>query len=229
MANHQKEITQYYDDLAKDYDKNRFHNSYGRFIHQQEALLLQKYIHDYKDADVLNLGCGTGRFMEMANFGLDISANMLAEAEKKYPSKNFIQADATQTSFPDTSFDAIFSMHVLMHLEKEQFSKILKESFRLLRKGGRFIFDVPSSIRRNISGGHSKASWHGSTSYSIQELKEQTKEKWDWIGHHGMMFLPIHRFPSSIRPHLFSLDNFLCRTFAADYSSYIFIILEKKE
>ncbi|MBT6169191.1 MAG: class I SAM-dependent methyltransferase, partial [Flavobacteriaceae bacterium] len=39
-----KQITEYYNNLASYYDKNRFDNSYGRFINFQEIRILKKYL-----------------------------------------------------------------------------------------------------------------------------------------------------------------------------------------
>ncbi len=83
----QQEITQYYSGIAADYDQSRFAHAYGKYIHAQEEIIL-KEIHLKQPC--LSLGCGTGRFMEFAQTGLDISLAMLDQAKQKFPSKKFV-------------------------------------------------------------------------------------------------------------------------------------------
>ena len=66
-----QEITQYYNDLATDYDKNRFANSYGKYIHLQETQILDKYITLNDISKNLDIACGTGRFLNYADYGID--------------------------------------------------------------------------------------------------------------------------------------------------------------
>ena len=225
----QQEIQQYYNQLAKDYDQSRFGNSYGEFIHKQEESHLIPMLKLFDPSKILNLGCGTGRFMEYCNYGVDFSEEMLAQAIASYPSKDFTLSDAAETNFPSNSFDLIFSMHVLMHLNKDKSKDIFAEVFRLLRPGVRFIFDVPSKTRRDLFKGHKNKSWHGSNAYTLAELKETFGEKWEFIDQKGILFLPIHRIPSSIRSYFFGIDTFLCRNLSPDYASYMLIVMRKDE
>lgn len=225
----EKDIKTYYDDLAKTYDSSRFGNSYGTFLHKQEEKYLAPVLKLFEPRKILNLGCGTGRFMEYCQFGVDFSEEMLVQAIIKYPNKDFLLADAAETTFPDTSFDVVFSMHTFMHLSKEKSKEVFDEVYRILRPGGRFIFDVPSTIRRNLSKGHKNKSWHGSNAYTLAEIKETLGEDWDYIDHKGLLFLPIHRLPSAIRPYFFGLDTFLCRNLTADYASYMLVIMQKED
>jgi ubiquinone/menaquinone biosynthesis C-methylase UbiE len=72
-----EEITKYYNDLAKDYDVERFSNSYGAYIHQQENEILKKYLSEKEIEFNLDLACGTGRFLKYADYGVDISQEMV--------------------------------------------------------------------------------------------------------------------------------------------------------
>lgn len=66
------EVKFYYNKIAAEYDKSRFSNSYGAFIHQQETQIFNKEI-SLAAAPILDAGCGTGRFLNWATTGLDIS------------------------------------------------------------------------------------------------------------------------------------------------------------
>jgi ubiquinone/menaquinone biosynthesis C-methylase UbiE len=151
---------------------------------------------------------------------------MLEVAEGKYPDKTFILAHAGDTNFPDQSFHLVFANHLLYHLDNELVGEIFDEMHRILLPGGRFIFDVASAKRRNMFRGHHYQNWHGSNPYSMAELGEAFEGKWEIIQHQGVLFVPIHRIYSPIRPYFSRIDKFLCRIFASDYSSYMMVVME---
>src|SRR4051794_17565608 len=67
-----------------------------------------------KGESILDLGCGTGDLAKklvdvgVNILGVDYSTNMILEAKSKYPSINFMVADATNLEF-DQDFDGVFS------------------------------------------------------------------------------------------------------------------------
>lgn len=83
----QEKITKYYNNLAKDYDKIRFANTYGKYIHSQEEKILQRYLNQNKIQFNLDLASDTGRFLKYAKFGADISENMIHISQEKHPEK----------------------------------------------------------------------------------------------------------------------------------------------
>jgi ubiquinone/menaquinone biosynthesis C-methylase UbiE len=91
-------IQNYYDQLAPAYDEDRFGNSYGQFIHQQELRVLQAFRAASPQGQVLDLACGTGRLLPWATHGVDISAAMLAQARSKYPDKDLRAGSALALS-----------------------------------------------------------------------------------------------------------------------------------
>jgi ubiquinone/menaquinone biosynthesis C-methylase UbiE len=219
-----KNIRHYYNDLATTYDTDRFGNSYGQYLHKQEALFLNKHLTGQK---TLNLGCGTGRFMEFATIGLDISQEMIGVAQSKFPNKSFFVSDATQMPFENNAFNAIFCLHVFMHLPTEKAIEILTEVGRILPQGGQFIVDFPSLKRRNGLGTRPQ-SWHGGSAYSIEMIEKLITKDWLLTTYEGILFLPIHRMPTWLRPFLRALDSWLCNSFLKQYASYLIISLEKK-
>jgi len=141
-------VKSYYDRIAKEYDKSRFDNTNGRFIDKQERRFLDKII---KSKNTLNLGCGTGRFMEYCSTGYDISEEMIKEAKEKFPDKDFFAGHASSTPFLDIQFEAVICFHVIMHLDKITTEEIFKEVYRILKPNGLFIFDYPSAERRKLT------------------------------------------------------------------------------
>ncbi len=193
-----EEIKEYYDNLAEEYDHDRFGNSYGAFLDQQEKLIVKKHFSKADIQDNLDMACGTGRFLEFAHYAIDISAEMINVARAKFPAKKLSVEDATQTSFDSNQFDKIISFHFLMHFDRTTTLKVFSEGHRILKSGGKFIFDIRTKSPRNIS--HYKAdNWHGANDFTVSEIRELIGEKWVLHQYYGVAFLPIHRISPSNR------------------------------
>lgn len=223
----QELIKKYYDDLAEKYDESRFSNSYGKFIHSQETKVLKKYISKNSIERNLDLACGTGRFLKFANYGVDISSNMIEVAKSKFPEVNFKMADGEQLPFDDGYFENIISFHLMMHLDENKVLKILSEVNRVLKNGGYFIFDIASEKRRKLTS-YSGNSWHGNYQINLKQLNKWIKQDWKLINYHGIAFFPTHRISPSFRKKLLPIDNFFCNSILREYSSYLIFILKKK-
>ena len=101
---------------------------------------------------ILDFGCGSGsNTVLLANrgahvWGFDISEDLLRIAQRRMRlngragEADFIVASAHQLPFPDESIDIVFGIAILHHLDLELVSK---EIHRVLRVGGRAIFQEP--------------------------------------------------------------------------------------
>src|SRR5512146_2617972 len=91
---------------------------------------------------VLDLGCGTGRWLASISrkspaslCGIDISAEMLERAVIKLGAcAKLLQGDCSTIDLPDQSADLIFSSFVLSHLPHPR--EFAAQLARLLRPGG---------------------------------------------------------------------------------------------
>lgn len=70
----------------------------------------------------------------------------LFAAGYSYP-KDVINMDITQIPYPDSYFDLIICNHVLEHIPED--GKAIKELYRVLKKGGKAIIQVPISLVLN--------------------------------------------------------------------------------
>ena len=221
------EVTAYYDALAAAYDQDRFGNSYGRYLHRQEARIIGPLLEPLQGQPVLSLGCGTGRFMEWATHGLDSSPQMVAAARAKFPDRTFAVGDAAETPFQAGTFAAIYCLHVFMHLPEAKARAILAEAHRLLRPGGRLIFDVPSAPRRRLTRYRARG-WHGATAYDTATLGQMAAGQWRQEARSGLKLLPVHRLPVRLRPILTGLDSLLGHRLLRRYASYWLLSWQKR-
>lgn len=220
-------IKDYYNNLASNYDDNRFGNSYGKYIDLQERKLLFNFFKKNTFNKILDAGCGTGRLLEFASHGIDLSENMVFESKKKHIEKDIKVGSLTNIPFGNNYFNAVFSFHVIMHLDQEVTTTFLNESHRVLETKGTLIFDFPSKKRRLLTQ-HKSENWHAANHFSIKEILELTQKEWNIKKYRGVLFFPIHRVPTPFRPLFFKLDNLLCKSFLREYASYIILELEKK-
>lgn len=221
------DILNYYDQLANEYDQDRFQNSYGTYLDQQERSLLRQWLKNRNQKDILDLGCGTGRLLNFAGQGLDFSSQMLVEAKKKYPKHQLTQSDISRLPFEDGRFKTIFSMHVFMHLDMVTIERALSEAHRVLDSQGIFIFDFPN-IRRRKAIRYRKSGWHGNTAMDLDQLQSLVKDQWTIQKSSGFLLFPIHRLPKWSRKFFRPLDSLLCQTFLKHFSSYYCVSLKKK-
>ena len=101
---------------------------------------------------VLDVGCGTGTLLiEAAKrvgpsgsaHGIDRSAEMLAHARRKAAAQGitatFVESSGDHLTFPNTSFDVVFSTLMLHHLPPPMQMATITEMRRVLRPGGRIV------------------------------------------------------------------------------------------
>ena len=106
--------------------------------------------------NVLDVGCGTGLFTDCFKgeyTGIDINEGYIkkARSDKKGAFKT---GDATALQFEDETFDLVFTLGVLHHLDAGNREKMLKEMRRVCKTGGHILIVdglVPSN-RLNVVG-----------------------------------------------------------------------------
>ena len=221
-------VVAYYDEIAGTYDESRFGNSYGHFIDAEERRILDQLLPPNPLERRLEIACGTGRLTNYATHGLDASAEMLARARERHENVTFVQAMADDTGFADGSFDAVYTFHLLMHLEPAVIESIFREVRRILKPGGRFIFDVPSKKRRRLLR-HRQASWHGGTELSTEDVRRLAGDELSLRCSFGLLFLPVHKLPEGLRGRLQGMDLKLANGWLKETSSYLVYELVKEK
>jgi SAM-dependent methyltransferase len=114
---------------------------------------------DIRGRDVLDLGCGNGIHTALLALrgarvqALDVSPDLVGLAEERLRSNaiegdvRFIIGSAHAIGVPDESVDVVFGIAILHHLDLAQAAA---ETFRVLRPGGRAIFQEPIRNSRII-------------------------------------------------------------------------------
>lgn len=93
------------------------------------------------NAHVIEIGCGDGRdakeiIKRVAWYeGFDPSKGMLKIAKATLPEISFVLADALTYNYPK-QLDAIFAFASLLHVNKDDLTKVLKKCTKSLRLGG---------------------------------------------------------------------------------------------
>ncbi len=121
--------------------QNRFSNT---IQHMYNAILRKR------PANILDIGCGDGINLPLANLfpniryeGIDYAEKTIQVAKNNYPNIYFKVGDAFNLPYEDNSFDmAIMSSVLILYKDEKDRIKLLKEASRVLRKGGILIINI---------------------------------------------------------------------------------------
>jgi len=130
----------------------------------KETLIKSRLITQLSPQDnerILDFGCGTGTLTLMIKkagpgcsvYGIDIDHQALEIAEKKARHDGvdiqLIQYDGTVLPFANEKFDKLVSSLVLHHLPKEEKIPVLRELYRVLKRGGE-LHVLDFGIQRSV-------------------------------------------------------------------------------
>lgn len=160
MLKTQSEIKNHYDseNLIQGYIRNRFENPLGKFLHERETSIVNKFISRYEAKKVLDLACGPGRLTVDINaekgFAFDHAKNMLKIAKKRLEARDktwtYLQGDAFKLKLKD-KFDLIYSFRFFRHFDEKDRKKLLKNVYNHLDVNGIFITDMANLRFRDRS------------------------------------------------------------------------------
>ena len=132
-----------YDEVGETYAADR--ESDG-----DERALVERVVDRLDDgARLLDAGCGDGTAVAgpaadlgCEVVGLDISAGQLELASEHRHDEAFVQGDLTRLPFPADSFDAVCSLHAIIHVPREEHRDVFEEWARVLAPGGQLLASV---------------------------------------------------------------------------------------
>ena len=153
-------------------------------IHQRllKAYYLAK---PYIKGDLLELGCGEGRGVEVLaplcnNYlGLDKIGEVIDRLKSDYPALNFRQAVFPPFSgIPNDAYDVIVSFQVIEHIKKDK--QFLEEIYRVLKPGGKAIITTPN-IKKTLT----RNPWH-IREYTPSQLEDLASSIFDKVQMKGV-------------------------------------------
>ena len=129
----------------------------GRARAERRASLLAEAAGLRPGVRALELGCGTGVFLEKVAAGgasiagIDLSSDLLARCAARMAgaaSVALVRGNAERMPFPDGAFDAVYGSSILHHLDLQA---ALREVARVLRPGGRMAFAEPNILNPQVT------------------------------------------------------------------------------
>jgi len=139
----------YYENNAKDLSQ-RYESANVENIH---ALLLKTFP---SKSYLLEIGCGSGRdaaFMHGKGYdvlAIDGSSEMIAETKRCHPElagSLEVMKIPNELHFESSSFDGVYSIATLMHLDKSAIDQTIEKVAAILKTNGKFFFSV--SLQRD--------------------------------------------------------------------------------
>lgn len=148
-------------------------------VNAREVDLLKEMIP--RGSKILESGCGTGRLLlALKNTGYDICGYDLLpenvnEVLKENPEADVSVDDWYHTKYPDEKFDAVYSLgrNILHEYSLPGQVQLFREAARILKKGGKFIFDIPDR-EKGIYAENIKAYKEAMNKEGIYNIREGT-------------------------------------------------------
>ncbi len=136
--------------MAASFDSKRFGGPIGQILLADQERVLAAFLGDVSNRRVLDMATGTGRAaLALARrgarvTGVDASAEMLnvarARAADAALAIEFAEGDAHALAYPDSAFDAVVCLRMLMHVP--DWRTALSELCRV--SGNQLVFDYPA-------------------------------------------------------------------------------------
>ena len=139
--------------VARRYVEERFTSPLGALLHDRQRQVLRSVIAAQPSPDVLEIAPGPARLttsvIDVAGqlTLIDASAEMLGEARQRLASMTvdtpytMVRGDAFCLPFP-SRFDLVYSFRLIRHFGAEDRLRLYREAARVLKPGGRLVFDA---------------------------------------------------------------------------------------
>ena len=172
-----KRLTQQNNNTPQHFDEN-FEVRSKKPVDEFDLRRWEIMVKFFKRGKLIDLGCLDSaipflireKFPEAEVWGLDFSPKVIDFYQKLYPSINYVLGNVYETKFPHNYFDYVCAGELIEHLEDPQ--SFLKESFRILRKGGTFVLSTPLEEEKEVGAVDKE---HHIWSFSKDDINEMLK------------------------------------------------------
>ncbi|GAB2023953.1 class I SAM-dependent methyltransferase [Lactovum odontotermitis] len=137
--NHELESSQYYDQIAGNFD-----HSWDGFLSSFFKRFIVKHLEIPKEAQLLDVGCANGKLLSMLEkkqqfhgTGIDISEKMVIVARALHPEFKFVAGSAQDLPFADNSFDIAVCSASFHHFPDP--AGFLAEASRIIKPDGKLV------------------------------------------------------------------------------------------
>ncbi len=144
MGQNPNKVSEVYDVVAKEYAE-KFCGEHEK--KQQDQEILYRFSQEVAGKKpIWDFGCGPGQTTQyLKNLGLDIagldiSGKLIKQANVIHPGITFRKGNILDLEFEDESIVGIVAFYAIVHFSQEQVGKAFCEIFRVLHRGGVFLF-----------------------------------------------------------------------------------------
>lgn len=129
---------------------------------------------------ICDLGCGPGQIARYlhrkgaSTLGVDLSPQMIAEAQRLNPEIHFHQGDMLALPDADNSWGGIAAFYCIIHIPRERIVDALREMKRVLKPGG--VLLVTFHIGEEIK--HIDTWWEKSVNLDFAYYEPNEMEEW---------------------------------------------------
>lgn len=141
--------------LVSQYDAHHFGGAGGQYVFQKDIAILDRLL-QIRSGLILDAPCGTGIYTDhfaQAGFnmvGADASFRMLQQTRSRGVQSGLFLCDVNQLPLQEQVFDAVLLIRLMQHLPRQQMRDILHEFGRVVKPGGKVIFDTLSWSPRAV-------------------------------------------------------------------------------
>lgn len=153
-------------------------------IHQRLLYAYEKAC-DYVTGDLLEIGCGQGRGLELllakskTYTGIDRNEHVISALKAKYPGRAFICGNVPPfAGLESNRYDSLVTFQVIEHIENDKL--FADEIYRVLKPGGVGIISTPN-IRMSLT----RNPWHV-REYNLEELEALMMRRFNAINLMGI-------------------------------------------
>lgn len=139
----QKDIQSGYDKVAAIYAQKFLDEQATKPMDQQ---MLARFADEVRGkGPVCDMGCGPGQIARylhrqgVSTLGVDLSARMVAEAQRLNPKIHFHQGNMLALPDADQSWGGIAAFYCIIHIPREKIVDALREMKRVLKPGGSLL------------------------------------------------------------------------------------------